>query len=202
MILFQPAGHFTANWTVRDFMLAHELAAGTQYEARPRISLPAGWCLLVNGRDAPACMRCRGLTGSRHATDLPIPRLIPALPDRHLADSPFAISGPPASRRPSGLPPRWPAVQVVNDFLLPAPTGAQGLSSNLSKILLPSTVRRLLSPAIVAYPPDTHSFCTAAGKRRASVRSPGPDLDQRVPSGAQTRFPPTTPARDLAARVP
>jgi hypothetical protein len=112
-------------------------------------------------------MRCRGLTGSQHATDLPIPRLAEAPPDRHLANSPYAIPGSPASRKLSGLPPSWPAVQVVNDFLVPAPVGSQGLSGNLFKILLSSTARRLLSPAIAAYPPDTHSFCTIAAHASA-----------------------------------
>jgi len=151
-------------------MLADQIVAREQNQAdgqvisaRPRI--PAR-----KRREAPACMRCRGLTGSQQATDLPIPQRIRALPDRHLVNSPYAIPGPPASRKLSGLPPRGLAVQVVNDFLLRPPTGTQGLSDNLSKILFSSTVWRLLSPAIGAYPPGTHSFCTAAGKRRAGGR--------------------------------
>ena len=79
-------------------------------------------------------MRCRGLTGPQRATDLPIPRLIRALPDRHPANSPYAIPGPPASRRLSGLPPRWPAVQVVNEFVLPARAAPQGLSVISSRL--------------------------------------------------------------------
>jgi hypothetical protein len=108
---------------------------------------------------------------SAYATDLPIPRLIRAAPDRHLVNSPYAIPGPPASRRPSRLPPRWSAVQVANEFLLRALTGTQGVSGNLFKILLLSTARRLLSPAIAAYPPDTHSFCTTAARASAQCSS-------------------------------
>jgi hypothetical protein len=111
-----------------------------------RVSLAAGLYPLADSREAPACMRCRGLTGPQHAINLPIPRLIQALPDRHLANSPPAISGPPASRKLSGLPPRWPAVQVVNDFLLRAPTATQGLSNNLFKILFHPQLRDCYPP--------------------------------------------------------
>jgi len=102
--------------------------ARSHSECRERSASTAGLHVPANNREAPACMRCRGLTGSRRATDLPIPQLIRAPPDRHLANSPHAIPGPPVSRRLSGLPPRWPAVQVVNEFLLPARPGSQGLS--------------------------------------------------------------------------
>jgi hypothetical protein len=135
------------------------------------VSPAVGLHVIANSREAPACMRCRGLTGSRRATDLPIPRLIRALPDRHLANSPYAIPGPPASRIPSGLPPRWPAVQVANEFLLRAPTGTQGLSGNLLKILFypqlrdcypPSSPLIHRIPTVFAQPPPPR--CQPRGK--------------------------------------
>jgi hypothetical protein len=145
-------------------------------------------------------MRCRGLTGSQRVTDLPIPRLTRTLQDRHLVNSPYAIAGPPASRRPSRLPPRWPAVQVMNDFLLRALRGTQGVSGNPFKILLLSTVRGLLSPAIAAYPPDTHSFCTAARAPRQRCR-PQPPRAPRQRCGP-TSQPGAAPARLRAQSFP
>jgi hypothetical protein len=56
------------------------------------------------------------------------------------------------------LPPRWPAVQVVKEFLLRAAAYAQGVPGIFSKFFLPSTVRRLLSPGNAPYPPDIHSY--------------------------------------------
>jgi hypothetical protein len=73
-------------------------------------------------------MRCRGLTGASRATDLPIPRLVRTLPDRHLANSPYALPVPRLRDDSRGCPRRWPAVQVVNEFLLLARAGTQGLS--------------------------------------------------------------------------
>jgi hypothetical protein len=85
------------------FMSAGDLVVSQQDGPR-RVSLAAGLYPLADSREAPACMRCRGLTGPQHAINLPIPRLIQALPDRHLANSPPAISGPPASRNSRGCP--------------------------------------------------------------------------------------------------
>ena len=177
MILFQPRLHAGDTLRQPDYRAL--------YVGRSDCRLPANsggrsgqlGVAARKRREAPACMRCRGLTGSEQTTDLLIPQPVRTPPDRHLVNSPYAIPGPPASRNLSELPPRGPAVQVVSDFLLPLPTGTQGLSGNLSKILFSSTARRLLSPGIAAYPPDTHSLCTAADRRRPADRSaPGAGL--------------------------
>jgi hypothetical protein len=76
---------------------------------------------------------------------------------------------------------------VVNEFLLRAPTGTQGLSGNLFKILFPSTARRLLSPAIAAYPPDTHSFYTATAHARSEPAGGGGNRGAQLGSRPRER---------------
>ena len=77
-----------ANRIIRHFMLADQIAVGEH--ARKR-------------REAPACMRCRGLTGSEHATDLLIPQRVRAPPDRHLINSPLRDTRSPGLAETLGV---------------------------------------------------------------------------------------------------
>jgi hypothetical protein len=189
MILFHVRSHGRDTLRQPDYQALYVGRSDCHWRAesggRPD-HLSAGTRACRKRREAPACMRCRGLTGCRQAADLPIPQRARTLPDHHLIDSPYAIPGPPASRKLSGLPPRGPAVQVMNEFLLRTPTGTQVLSVNLFKILFSSTARRLLSPAIAAYPPDTHSFLHS---RRSRGRDHRPaEAGGRPSSERQTAF--------------
>jgi len=61
---------------------------------------------------------------AQHDADLPIPRLPNSLPGLPPYCKPRAMSGSPDLALPLGSPPRWPAVQVVSEFLLP-PAGVR-----------------------------------------------------------------------------
>ena len=80
-----------------------------------------------NGREAPACMRCRDLTSPGRALTcrfLDVPACCLA---HHRARSPCAVPGPPGPAQPLGSPPRATVVQVVREFLLPRGTVRKGI---------------------------------------------------------------------------
>jgi hypothetical protein len=111
----------------------------------------------TDGREAPACMRCRGLTLPDSAlTCRFLGQSAPCLA-YHRTHDPCAAPGPPGPAQPLGSPPRWAAVQVVNDFVLPRLRDAQGVLAKAFKILFASTELRLLSPGNLVYPPTIHS---------------------------------------------
>src|SRR6266481_9873953 len=123
----------------------------------------------TEGREAPACMRCRGLTLPDSAlTCRFLSQSAPCLA-YHRTHDPCAIPGPPGPAQPLGSPPRWAAVQVVNDFVLPRLRDAQGVLASAFKILFASTERRLLSPGNLVYPPTIHSNMHTKRQRRQDL---------------------------------
>ncbi len=87
----------------------------------------------ADNREAPACMRCRGLTRPWRAADQPIPQPFCALPGLPPYSQTRARPGPPVLALPLELPPRWPAVQVVREFLLRPAWPTQGFSITFSR---------------------------------------------------------------------
>jgi hypothetical protein len=103
-------------------------------------------------------MRCRGLAGPLGVT------LTCRFLDCHascpaycLVSSSRTSSGRPAIVLTSGSPLGGPAVQVVNEFLLPPAMTAQGLRASFSKILFCPQDEHCLSPAVGPYPPNVHT---------------------------------------------
>jgi hypothetical protein len=74
---------------------------------------------LLNRCEAPPCMRCRGLTWPGSALTCRFLDSPASCLAYRRTRSPCAIPGPPGPAQPLGSPPRWAAVQVVREFLLP-----------------------------------------------------------------------------------
>lgn len=129
-------------------------------------SAVAGAGLLVSpdSREAPPCMRCRGLTG---VLTMPLTcRLLsrvsswPDPPPDFAGSAVCPVARPSRFRRVASPGSRH---QVVNDFYCLSPRPRKGFLLSISRFFFASTRNRLLSPDVGPYPPSIHKDVHSLG---------------------------------------